>query len=104
MNRPGRVFSNGTEYEVFRYSFCDRCKKQVLRDDGFPAFSDEGGCEILDAMENARFDVSQFPSEKIRELTDKEGIVAWHCCSEFETDDEKVQQAYNDMVGRAENE
>ena len=69
-NLPSKPFSNGTEYEVFKYNFCEDCIKHKLREDGFPAFPEDGGCPIEDAMENARFDISQFPSEYIRELTD----------------------------------
>lgn len=84
-NLPSKPFSSGTEYEIFKYNSCERCKKHKLREDGFPAFPEDGGCPIEDAMENARFDIAQFPSESIRELRDEnDDIIRWHSCNEFE--------------------
>lgn len=102
-NKPSRPFSNGTEYEVFKYNFCERCRKHKLRDDGFPAFTEDGGCPIEDAMENARFDISLFPSEYIRKLTsaDDNTVIAWHYCNKFDAFDEETQFKYFDLMKRA---
>ena len=81
---PSKPFSNGTEYEVFRYNYCERCKNHKVREDGFPAFVEDGGCPIEDAMEYARFDLSKFPNKKIREIRNKDdNITRYHHCIEF---------------------
>ena len=81
---PSKPFSNGTEYEVFRYNYCERCKNHKVREDGFPAFVEDGGCPIEDAMEYARFDLSKFPNKKIREIRDEDDdITRYHHCIEF---------------------
>ena len=54
---PSKPFSNGTEYEAFKYNFCERCRKHKLRDDGFPAFTEDGGCPIEDDIKNTRFNI-----------------------------------------------
>lgn len=89
MNKPSKPFSNGTEYEDFRYQFCERCLHYVMRKDGFPELPENGGCRILDAMENARFDIKQFPSEWVRELTsaNDDSPIAWHYCIRFSHND-----------------
>ena len=105
-NLPSKPFSNGTEYEVFKYNFCEDCRKHVVREDGFPAFPEDGGCPIEDAMENARFDISQFPSEFIRELRDAkdDSVIAWHCCNRFDCIDFNIQEKYLNMMNRAKGE
>ena len=102
-NLPSKPFSNGTEYEIFKYNFCEDCRKHVVREDGFPAFPEDGGCQIEDDMENARFDISQFPSEYIRELTDANdgSIICWHYCNRFDCAEEKRQFAYFDLMKKA---
>lgn len=99
---PSKPFSNGTEYEVFKYNFCEDCRKHVVREDGFPAFPEDGGCPIEDAMENARFDISQFPSKDVRELRDAkdDSVIAWHCCMKFECIDADRQEKYLNMIKR----
>lgn len=102
-NSPSNPFSSGTEYEVFKYNFCERCKEHKLNEDGFPAFPEKGGCSIEDAMENARFDISVFPSENIRELRDAndDSIICWHYCNRFHSEDKKTQFEYFDLMKRA---
>ena len=101
-NKPSKPFSNGTEYEIFQYNFCERCRNFVLRDDGFPAFPERGGCPILDAMENARYNIELFPSEQIRELRDKEDhIIAWHYCIRFSNADNDIMEKYFSLMKRA---
>lgn len=102
-NLPSKQFSSGTEYEVFKYNFCERCKEHKLNEDGFPAFPEEGGCPIEDAMENARFDISKYPSENIRELRDAndDSIICWHYCNRFHASEEEMQLAYFDLMKRA---
>lgn len=78
------VFSNGTEYEIFLDNYCNKCRHGKLREDGFPEFPEQGGCPIWDAMENARFDASQFPSDDILEVRDRDGnVLSWHHCCRF---------------------
>jgi len=91
-NLPSKPFSNGTEYEIFLYNYCEQCRSYKLRDDGFPEFPENGGCPILDAMENARFDISAFPSDHIRELhdADTDETIRWHECNRFDPEDEKL--------------
>ena len=103
MNREGKPFSNGTEYEMFLHNYCEKCRAYKLRDDGFPDFPENGGCPILDAMENARFDISQFPKEHIRELTNArdDGIIAWHYCDRFDAWTEEEQFRHFDKLKRA---
>jgi len=82
---PARVFSSGTEYEIFLHNYCERCSKHKIDENtGFPAFPEDGGCPVEDAMENARFDETLFPNKKIREMTDGNGnVVKWHHCIEY---------------------
>lgn len=102
-NLPSKPFSSGTEYEIFKYNFCEICRKHKVRKDGFPAFPEDGGCPVEDAMENARFDISLFPSENIRELRDAKDntVIAWHYCNRFHAFDEKKQFSYFDLMKRA---
>lgn len=104
MNKESKPFSNGTEYEVFLCDFCERCKAYKLSEEGFPEFPENGGCKILDAMENARFDISQFPTEHIRKLTDAndDSVITWHYCDRFDAEDEETQFKYLDLLKRAE--
>ena len=88
-NLPAKPFSNGTEYEIFLYNYCENCRAYKVRDDGFPEFPEFGGCPILDKMEYARFDDSEFPTENIRELrdADTDQVIRWHECNRFDPDD-----------------
>ena len=100
---PSKPFSNGTEYDLFKYNFCEVCKNHKIREGGFPALPEDGGCPIEDAMENARFDISQFPSKNIRELRDSKdnSVITWHCCNEFGCIDNKRQEQHLNMMKRA---
>lgn len=86
IEKPSLPFSNGTEYEIFLHYYCGNCKAFKLRDDGFPEFPEFGGCPILDKMENARFNISPFPSNDIVEITDAETneVIQWHKCKSYE--------------------
>lgn len=103
MTRPSKPFSSGTEYECFLYEYCENCRAFKLKEDGFPEFPENGGCPILDAMENARFDISQFPSEDILELTDAQTdkIIKWHYCRKFDAETEEKQFKHFDLMKRA---
>ena len=82
--RESKPFSSGTEYADFLYFWCKTCKYYKVRDDGFPEFPENGGCPILDAMENARFDLSKFPVKEIIEERDEDGnVMYWHKCTRF---------------------
>ena len=93
-----KPFSNGTEYEIFLDNYCHRCQHYIVRADGFPEFPDKGGCPILDAMENARFDRSLFPSKDIVEVRHLDGkIITWHRCTKYEWHDDEHAAFFNDM-------
>lgn len=84
--RESKPFSSGTEYEIFLYNWCERCTHYKLRDDGFPEFPKNGGCPVLDAMENARFNIDEFPKKDVVEEIDDDGdVVRWHYCTRFES-------------------
>ena len=102
-NKPSMPFSNGTEYEVFLYQFCERCTNYKKREDGFPEFPDKGGCPILDAMECARFDIKRFPTEWIRKLTsaDDDSPIAWHYCIRFTNSDWGLMEKYFTLMKNA---
>lgn len=74
-----RPFSSGTEYEVFRYNYCDNCEYHKEREDGFTEFVENGGCPIEDGMENARFRIECFPNVLL-EVWDGEKCINWHYC------------------------
>jgi hypothetical protein len=80
-----KPFSSGTEYECFRYKWCERCTHYKVReDDGFPEFPERGGCRILDLMERARFDEKWWPCKKIvTEKCENGDVKYWHKCTEF---------------------
>lgn len=93
---PSMPFSSGTEYEIFLDNFCYRCKKHKIREDGFCAFVEQGGCSIENAMEDARFG-SPFPSDDIVKIVEDGKIVNWHICKSFETDDKGLMKAYKKL-------
>lgn len=79
--RESKPFSSGTEYEVFLYNWCEKCKHYKLRDDGFPEFPEQGGCPVLDAM----FNSEEFPKKDIvEELYDDRDVVSRRICKRFE--------------------
>lgn len=87
-----KPFSSGMEYGVFLDNWCYECEHYKEReDDGFPEFPENGGCRILDCMENARFDIRYWPNKKIVEEHDEDGnVIYWHKCISFtrrKTDD-----------------
>ena len=82
---PAKPFSSGTEYEFFLETHCYKCKKYKENKYGFPETSKNGGCPILDAMENARFDLNKFPSKDIVTVKDDNGkVLNWYECLKFE--------------------
>lgn len=94
---PSTPFSNGTEYENFMFYFCYRCKKGLINENGFAEYPENGGCLIWDAMETARFDITQWPADKIVK-GEKEGRKYWHICTEFDGNDEDVMLAYKELM------
>ena len=83
--RESKPFENDTEYVCFVYNWCEKCKHYKLRDDGFPEFPENGGCPVLDAMENARFNIEEFPKKDIvEEIYDGGDVVRCHVCRRFE--------------------
>lgn len=99
-NSESKPFSSGTEYEWFKEIFCEKCKKHKVRDDGFPAFPEDGGCEIEDALEYARFDISKYPKEYIRELRDdcnNSKVIRWHYCNRYSAKDGNFEWYFDEM-------
>ena len=101
--KPSTPFANGTEYEVFLSTFCERCKKHKINERGYCAFVDEGGCPIENALEDARWG-DPFPSEDIVRVYEDGEIICWNACTKFETDDTELMQKYNVFIGRADYE
>lgn len=77
-----KPFSNGTEYGIFRYNYCDNCKFHKGRDGGFVEFTENGGCPIENDMEDARFGKVEFPKE-IVEVEYEGKMISWHHCPFF---------------------
>ena len=78
-----KQFSSGTEYEIFRYNYCDNgCIFHKERGDGFPAFLEDGGCPIEDGLEGGRFDNSVYPSVLL-EVWEEDKCRKWHHCPFF---------------------
>lgn len=82
--KRAKPFSNGTEYEIFRCSYCDNgCIHHIERkNDGFPELLENGGCPIEDGMECARFNIKLFPNVLV-EIYDDNKCVCWHHCPFF---------------------
>lgn len=75
-----KPFSNGTEYEIFRYNYCENgCIHHIDREDGFPELLENGGCPIEDGMECARYNREMFPNVLL-EAWDGEKQYMWHHC------------------------
>ena len=85
--RKAKIFSNGTEYEIFRENYCENgCIFHKQRaNDGFPELLEYGGCPIEDGMECARFDERTFPNVLVEEWEGKE-CVKWHHCPFYRKD------------------
>ena len=78
--KPATVFSSGTEYEIFRYNFCDRCKFHKMSPDGaFIEFIENGGCPIENDMEGCRFGTVEFPKEIMEVYHNGKRICSHHC-------------------------
>ena len=96
--KPSIPFANGTDYEVFLSTFCERCKKHKINERGYCAFVNEGGCTIENALEDARFG-EPFPSEDIVKVYEDGKIICWNACTKFEYDDKELMQKYKVMMG-----
>lgn len=85
-----KVFSSGTEYEIFRDNYCENgCKFHKERErDGFAEFTDNGGCPIEDRCESARFDESAFPNVLL-EVWEEGKCLNWHHCPFYTEEDKK---------------
>lgn len=79
--KTAKIFSNGTEYEIFKSSYCENgCKFHKEREaDGFAEFTENGGCPIEDGCENARFDAETFPNVLL-EVWEDDKCINWHYC------------------------
>lgn len=87
-------FSNGTEYEVFRYNYCDNgCIFHKTKENGFPEFMENGGCPIEDGLEGGRFDASLYPNVLVS-VWDGEECINWNHCPFFTR-----EEAGNDSTG-----
>ena len=102
-SKPSEPFSSGTEYECFKYSWCEKCRNYKEREDGFPALVENGGCPTLDAMEYARLNIGHFPSDDVRELRDvnTDNPLCWHYCIRFSAYTEEEQCEFFDMMKKA---
>ena len=89
--KPSKPFSNGTEYECFLFSFCYRCEK------GNKGFPDQTNCPIWDAMENAIFDLSVFPSNDVVSVYENGKIKYFNVCKCFESDNADLMAAYKQL-------
>ena len=99
--KPSSPFPNGTEYDIFLASFCERCKKHKANDIGMCAYVEEGGCPIENAMEDARFG-HPFPSEDIVKIYEDGEIICWNACTKFECEDKELMRKYMVMMGETE--
>ena len=90
---PSIPFANGMSYKFFLECFCYRCKKHKVREDGFCAFVEQGGCPIENAMEDARFG-EPFPSEDIVRIIEDGETKYWNVCKAFETDDADLMKSF----------
>lgn len=78
--KAAKIFSSGTEYEMFKYNYCENgCVHHVERGDGFPELLEKGGCPIEDRLECARFAIEVFP-DVLLEVWDGERCIKWHHC------------------------
>lgn len=93
---PSKPFSSGTEYEIFKNNYCEICRHHKIREDGFPALVEDGGCPIEDAMEYARFDISMYPNKMIREIRNNDKVEKYHHCLKFEPNKQLKEQKNND--------
>ena len=82
--KRAKLFSNGTEYEIFRYNYCDNgCVFHKEREnDGFPEFLEAGGCPIEDGLEGGRFDNSAYPNVIVQVWEDNK-CLSWNHCPFF---------------------
>lgn len=78
-----KIFSSGTEYEIFRNNYCDNdCIHHKEREDLFPELVMYGGCPIGDLLEYARFDSNMFP-RVLLSVFNNETLVTSHYCPFF---------------------
>lgn len=81
------VFSNGTEYEWFLETNCEReCKR--LRN---------GQCAVLQRIEKARFDESVFPYD---ELLDFAGGYAGKVCKRYTSEPQTRKHTTKPLTGQ----
>lgn len=75
-----KIFSNGTEFEIFQDNYCyNGCKFHKQRENGFPEYTENGGCPIEDRTELARFNSDDFPNVLL-EVWEGEKCLNWHHC------------------------
>ncbi len=66
-----KPFSNGTEYEIFRYNYCEK------------------GCiHLEDGIECARYNGELFPNVLV-EVWDGDDCVKWHHCPFYAKEEEE---------------
>lgn len=92
--KPSTIFPNGMSYEFFLENFCYRCKKGKMNEGGFAEFPENGGCKIWDALENARFNESEYPNSEIVQVERNGKVVYWHVCKSFEAVEERIMEQY----------
>lgn len=92
--KPSSCFPNGMSYEFFLESFCYRCKKGKINSDGYAESPENGGCEIWDAMENARFDRELYPCNDVVQIEKNGEVMYWNVCKHFESSDKQLMKQY----------
>lgn len=78
-----KPFSNGTEYEIFRYNYCDNCKYHKDGEFGLSDYVENGACPIESRIEDARFDIEQFPNVLLEVWFDEKQCMNYHHCPFF---------------------
>lgn len=92
--KPSKPFPNGMGYEYFLETFCYRCNKHKTDKDGFCASVEEGGCRIENAMEDAMFELSRFPSNEIVCIIQDGQVDYWNVCKEFVTHEPELMEKF----------
>lgn len=93
MSKPSTQFSNGSEYEFFHGSFCERCTKHKTSPSG-DILPDNCKIEQIISVD-ARFDLSRYKEieNDIVQIGDM-----FHICLHFHSDDETIMSQYSELI------
>ena len=86
---PSRPFPNGMTFMFFNESFCCRCDKYKLDDDGMPL---PDNCKVEEVISQAQFDESKWPADDIVEVGDMD-----HICLRFKSDGAYTMRRYREL-------